>query len=210
MSRLLWEDQRVTAAEQIRADVRDEARRRLREEILVAAGEQAAGVGWSAVRLGAVADQVGISRQTLHANVGTKESLGQAVVLRETEQVLAVAVAALDSRPDDPVAAVAAAVADTLHYLAGNGLFQTILADPTDPLLPLLTSRSRPLIERASQAVAQWAVPRCPSVPEAQVLEVTDSLIRLTVSHAVLPADPPDDVAARLARLFRVGTSPAG
>jgi AcrR family transcriptional regulator len=210
MSSALWEHQRVTMAEQIRSDVREESRRRLREEILDAAAGQAASIGWSAVRLGAVADQVGISRQTLHANVGTKEALGQAVVQRETERVLAVAVAALERRPDDPVAAVAAAVADTLHCLAGNALLQTMLADPTDPLLPLLTSRSRPLIDRASQAVAQWAVPRCPAVPEAQVLEVTDSLIRLTVSHAVLPTDPPDEVAGRLARLFRAGTAPTG
>lgn len=198
----------TTTAEQIRADARDEARRRLRGEILDAAAGQAASAGWSSVRLGAVADQVGISRQTLHANVGTKEALGQAVMLRETERVLAVAVAALERRPDDPVAAVAAAVADALHSLAGNELLQTILADPTDPLLPLLTSRSRWLIDRASQAVAQWAMAQFPAIPEAQVLEVTDSLIRLTVSHAVLPTEAPDAVAARLARWFRAGTAP--
>ena len=199
----------MTTAEQIRTDAASEVRRRLREEILDAAAGQAVASGWSSVRMGVLAEQVGISRQTLHARFGTKEALGRAVVMRETERVLDAALAALADEPEDPVAAVAAAVSRTLQSLSANPLLQAVLADPSDPLLPLLTSRSRPLIDRASQAVAQWALPQCPHTPRDQVLDVTDSLVRLTVSHAVLPTDPPDVVATRLSRLFAAAGRPA-
>lgn len=196
----------MTTAEQIRVDARGEARRRLREEILAEAAAEAAASGWSPVRMGVLADRVGISRQTLHATFGTKEALGRAVVMRETELVLGTVLAALSTEPEDPVAAVAAAVSQALRSLANNPLLQAILDDPADPLLPLLTSRSRPLIERACAAVAQWALSQCPRTPRDRVLDVTDSLVRLTVSHALLPTEPPDVVATRLAQVFAGAT----
>jgi len=75
----------MTTAEGIRA----QARQRLRDAMLDAARELALGAGgWAGVRMGAVAHAVGVSRQRLHAEFGTKDALGQVLVLRETERFL--------------------------------------------------------------------------------------------------------------------------
>ena len=73
----------MTTAAAIRADQRADTRRRMREAMLSAAHGLAVARGWGAVRMGEVAQHVGVSRQTLYAEFGSKEALGQALVLRD-------------------------------------------------------------------------------------------------------------------------------
>ena len=72
------------AVADLRAETREFGRTRLRELALDAAREVALDRGWAAVRMGEVALAVGISRQSLHAEFGTKGDLGHALVVRET------------------------------------------------------------------------------------------------------------------------------
>lgn len=177
--------------------------------MLEAARETAVAEGWGAVRMGAVAARVGVSRQTLHAEFGTKEALGQALVLRETEAFLAGVTHALDQQPGDLEAALRAAVEFTLRSTARNPLLQTILtsarAGGDETLLPLLTSRSEPLLHRSSDVLRRWVAEHHPGLAEDDVADVVDSAVRLVVSHAVLPAEDPQVVAVRVARLAARG-----
>ena len=195
----------MTTAARIRAASRAEARAQLREAILDAAYAAALASGWAGVRIGAVAAAVGVSRQTLHQQFGTKEALGQALVLREAEGILSGVLEVLQ-RWDDPADAVAAAGEDALVRLAGHPLLQGMLAGPQgDGLLPQVTSRSRPLLDRASAAVAQWSVGQRPDAPQEQHLEVADALVRLVISYALMPGDEPGRIGVRLGRLYRAG-----
>lgn len=197
-----------TAAE-IRAEVRAEGRLRLRAALLDAARATTVEQGWGSVRMGAVAARVGVSRQTVHAEFGTKEALGQAVVLREADQFLVEVRRTLNRHPEDVVLAVREAATRTLDLLAGNPLLASVLTGPARPgdetLLPMLTSRGQPLVGRATAEVASWLADRCPDAPADLVADLADSVVRLVVSHALQPADPPSVVGARLSRIVATG-----
>lgn len=193
----------MTTAAQIRAASRAEARSQLREAILDAAYADALASGWPAVRMGSLATAVGVSRQTLHNQFGTKEALGQALVLREAAAFLAGVLQVLDSRPGDPCGAVAAAVEDALVRLADHPLLQAVLASPDgDGLLPHMTSRGRPLLDSAAAAVAHWSAGQRPHAAPEQHHEVAGLLVRLVISYAVMPGDDPRRVGERLGRLY--------
>lgn len=207
---LAGQDGRMTTA----ADIRAEARQRLRDAMLDAAHELTVSGGWGAVRMGAVATRVGVSRQTLHAEFGTKEALGQALVLRTTDQFLAGVTDALERSPGRLREAVEAAVGFTLERCALDPLLQTILTSARgtgdETLLPLLTSRSEPVLQRSSEVMTAWVAAHHPELDPAVVRDVVDSVVRLVVSHAVLPVDPPAAVAGRLGRLAELGLGLGG
>lgn len=192
---------RVTTA----ADIRADARTRVRDAMLDAAHALVVESGWGAVRMGAIAARVGVSRQTLHAEFGTKEALGQALVLRVTDRFLDGVGEALAPHGDDVGAAVRAAVTYTLTGTAADPLLQTVLTSTRgagdETLLPLLTSRGEPLLQRASAVLTAWLRAVRPELPGGLAAEVVDSVVRLVVSHAVLLLDPPDVVGERLGRL---------
>lgn len=191
------------------ADIRADARARTRDAMLDAAHEAAVAGGWGAVRMGAVASRVGVSRQTLHAEFGTKEALGQALVLRTTERFLDGVTQTLDAHPGRLGEAVAATVAFTLERTAEDPLLQTVLTSARsagdETLLPLLTSRSEPVLLRSSQVLSAWVLEHHPELARTDVDDVVDSVVRLVVSHVVLPVEPPAVVGARLGRLAERG-----
>ena len=147
----------MTTAEGIRA----EARQRLRDAMLDAARELALGAGgWAGVRMGAVAHAVGVSRQRLHVEFGTKGALGQALVLRETERFLTGVVGTLPACDGRLEAGLDAAVSFTLLASADDPLLQTILKNgggsEEGGLLPLITTRGQPLLHRATLVLSTW------------------------------------------------------
>lgn len=189
----------------VAAEIRADARQRVRVAMLDAAHELTVEHGWGAVRMGAIATRVGVSRQTLHAEFGTKDALGQALVLSITDRFLLGVAAALEARADRLGDAVRAAVTYTLERTAEDPLLQTVLTSTRgtgdETLLPLLTSRGEPLLHRASGVLSGWVGERFPALDRALVAEVVDSVVRLVVSHAVLLLDPPAVVGERLGRL---------
>lgn len=199
----------MSTAADIRSDLRAEGRARMRDAMLDATYAIVLEQGWGAVRMGRVAARVGVSRQTLHAQFGTKDALGQALVLREADRFLELIAAALDEHPDDVVDAVRHAATVTLEMLAANPLLQAILAGPVRPgdesLLPLLTSRGQPLVHRASEGVTAWLRTHSPGSDPALLADLVDSVVRLVVSHSLMPVDPADVVGDRLARIVATG-----
>lgn len=207
-----WQTSPVPTVADIRADSRADARRRMREAMLDAAHESTVEGGWGAVRMGAVAARVGVSRQTLHTEFGTKDALGQALILRETERFLLGVTEALDRHPGRLGPALRAAITYTLSSTAANPLLQTVLTSARsggdETLLPLLTSRSEPLLHRSSDVLCAWVGNHHPELDAAVVADVVDSVVRLVVSHAVLPQERPGVVAERIARLAERGLTP--
>ena len=61
-----------------------------RDRIVAAAVEMTTSSGWAAVTMARLADAVGVSRQTVYNEVGSKPALAEAMVLEELTRFLGV------------------------------------------------------------------------------------------------------------------------
>ncbi len=187
----------------LRAETRAYGRARLRDVALDAAREVVLDRGWAAVRMGAIATQVGISRQSLHAEFGTKEELGNALVMRETAQFFEEVGTRLSAHPGD----LAAAVSDAAEYMVtvarANPLLETILTRAAGggdvSLLSLFTVRGEALLETAFTLVRDWVNGQWPAADPADVRLMVESVVRLCQSHILTPTRSPDAVGADMA-----------
>ena len=179
-------------------------RRQVREQALDTAHAMLVERGWDALTVSAVAAAVGVSRPTFYKEFASKTDLGAALVRRETERFLAGVGQVLEEHTDDADRAVAAAVRFTLLEAEANPLLHAVLTSTrggSESLLPLLTTRSAPLLEAASAALTGWFAEHYPDLDEDTVAEGVDAVVRLVVSHMVLPAAPAEETAERLARV---------
>lgn len=189
----------------LRAETRAFGRSRLRELALDAARDVVLDRGWAAVRMGAIAATIGISRQSLHAEFGTKEELGNALVMRETSTFFDGLQILLAEHPGDLAAGVLAAAQYMLAVTRDNPLLQTILtlapANGDVSLLPLLTTRSEPLIDGAVHVFGDWVAEQWPALDPADAHLMVETMVRLTLSHILTPTREPSEVAQDLARV---------
>ena len=188
----------------LKAETRAFSRARLRELALDAARDVVLDRGWAAVRMGAIASAVGISRQSLHGEFGTKDELGDALVMRETATFLDGVQARLAEHPGDLAGGVADAAEFMLSATRDDPLLQTILTrTPTiggdQSLLPLLTTRGEPLIDHAMQIVGNWVTEQCPSTDASDLRLMVESVVRLAHSHLLTQTRTPSAAARDLA-----------
>jgi AcrR family transcriptional regulator len=187
------------------ADVWDsgsmQQRRTLRDDLLDAAAALIIERGFRRVRMQDVADAVGVSRQTVYNEFGDKWRLAEALNLRENDRYLDAVDEAM-TRHEDLYSAVADAVSYTLATAADDPLKKAILTGAgSEDLLPLMTTRAEPVLFAAKKRIIAHTLRQWPQADETAVVELVDMVVRLTMSHVVLPTDPPETVAARLARL---------
>ena len=176
-------------------------RRRLREDLLDAAARLIIERGFRRVRMQDIADAVGVSRQTVYNEFGDKWGLAQALTLRENERYLDGVDAALSDHADLH-SAVAAAVSYTLRTAADDPLKKaTLTGEGSEDLLPLMTTRAEPVLFAARERIVSHTVRKWPQLDATEVTELADAVIRLTMSHVMLPTEPAEVVAERLARL---------
>lgn len=194
---------RVTVVD-LRAETRAFGRARLRELALDAARDIALTRGWAAVRMGAIATAIGISRQSLHGEFGTKDELGNALVLRETTTFLDGVAARLAEHPGDLAGGVADAVEFMLSATLDDPLLQTVLTRAPvnggdQSLLPLLTTRGEPLIEHAMDIVGRWVSEQWPSADPDDTRIMVESVVRLAHSHLLTQTRSPSESGRDLA-----------
>jgi AcrR family transcriptional regulator len=148
-----------------------------------------------------IAAAVGVSRQTVYNEFGSKWGMAKALMLRQNDRYLDGVDAALSGH-DDLYTAVAAAVGYTLETAADDPFRKAALtgADGGD-LLPLLTTEAEPLLFAAQDRILRHAARHWPRHAGPDLADVIESVVRLTVSHVMLPVEPPETVAHRLARL---------
>ena len=129
----------------------------MNERVVAAAAELTCEVGWSRVTMAKLADRVGVSRQTVYNEMGSKPALAEAMVLRELAIFLAGVDSAFEEHPTDLVAAIRAASLTVLTLAETNALLQAVVSASygaeTD-LLPLLTTQSDALVDTAKQVIS--------------------------------------------------------
>ncbi|MFB9728757.1 TetR/AcrR family transcriptional regulator [Haloechinothrix salitolerans] len=189
-----------------RSTFRESVRSLLREQLLDAASESLVAGGWNQLKMADVARAVGVSRQTVYNEFGNKTSLGEALAMREAERFLDGIAAILDQHPDDLLDAITAAVEYTLGEAEVNPLLKAILTATrggATELLPFVTTRSGPILAAATRVLLTYLNDHWPEIEldEAERTLVVESIVRLVVSHLVMPLAPAAEVARQISWL---------
>jgi AcrR family transcriptional regulator len=180
----------------------------LREQVLDVTASMICADGWQAVTMARVADRVGVSRQSVYKEIGSKTALGEAVVTRETDRVLAGVAEQLRAHGADPAAGIPAAVEYVLRSGADNPLIKAVLVGAhggDSDLLPLLAIRPEPVLGRAVAAVTAEAGDLYGGfLPPELIGQASEIVVRLTLSHLMQPTGPIDDAVAQIRTLIEL------
>src|SRR4051794_18723092 len=149
-----------------------------------------------------LAERVGVSRQTVYNEVGSKPRLAEEMVLAELAKFLAVVDLAFDEQPDDLIEAIRRASRAVLELARRNALLQAVVSasyGAETELLPLLTSRNDALVMAATQTVQARVGASRLGTAERPLAAAIDVVGRLVLSHVVPPAGNPADTADDIA-----------
>jgi AcrR family transcriptional regulator len=176
----------------------------LRESILQAADRLLAQSSWGALTMAQVAKGAGVSRQTVYNELGNRAELARAYALWAADQLL-----------DDVERSVAAHRDDLREALVST--FSTLLAighehplvraledeEGSAELAAALVSGTRSLlVVVASDRLAEIIERAWPALPHDPVTSVSEVLVRLAVSHLLLPTATPEEAAAQVAEIL--------
>jgi len=185
------------------ATFRESVRDLLRDRLLDAAASITAQEGWGAVTMGKLADEVGVSRQTVYNELGSKPRIAEELVMRELGRFLDI-VRRRMSGHSELVEALRSACEGALEVAASNPLLKAVLESAHtggSDLLPLLTTQSQGLIESASAVVIETVQEQGfeTGLDETELGVAVDAIIRLVLSHVMQPAKSPTEAAADIA-----------
>jgi AcrR family transcriptional regulator len=156
-----------------------------------------------------VAKRARLSRQTVYRYFPSKGALLEATVLREERVFIANMIGAAE-RHRELEPALRAAIEAALRTGQAHALLNRLLATEPNSLVALVTTDRGPVLSAARVALEEILGGWLPRAPKARLGLAADAVARLLVSYVVNPpADPPHQVAARLAQLLVHGL-PAG
>ncbi len=179
------------------------ARELLRQTLFGAARDQLEQRAWSEITMSDIAASAGVSRQTLYKEFGSRNEFGLAFVIHEGEHFLDEVDAAVKQHLDDPRAAVNAALELFLRTAGDDPLIRILLSDDgTGGMLPFVTTQGMPVVQWATARLAATIAAGWPQAPEADVLLLSESLVRLAISYITAPSESPETTAAAAARLL--------
>ena len=177
----------------------------LRDSLIDAAAEALTRNSWAATRMADIAAAVGVSRQTVYNEFGTKDELGRALLLRESSRFLGEVEAAQDDHPGDPVGGLAAALEVFLRRTQQEPLLRAIIggADAEHPDLgPILTGQGGAVLPFITDRLTERFASDWPGADHAGVRRYADAVVRLAISHVVFPVAEPAETAVEIARVL--------
>lgn len=167
----------------------------VRERLMDAAYAEVVSGVWADQRMVDIAAAAQVSRQTLYNVFGSKEGLLQAVVVREVNALLDMVIRLLEEG-EDPPHAVSRATGLVLLSARDNPLLRAVVTGDRD-LLPVLTTRSAPLLDVLGERITAMLGERYPDLDTGVAVATADVALRLTVSYSLQPIDP-DEAAQRV------------
>lgn len=166
-------------------------------------------VGWSRVTMAALADRVGVSRQTVYNEIGTKPALAEAMIGHELDRFLGVVNLAFDDHPVDLVEAIRTAALGVLELAQDNRLLHAVVSathGADTELLPLLTTHSESLLSVAKAVVRERIAAYDVALEAGQLDAGIDMVVRVVLSHVMQPSGSPahtsEDIAWVAARVL--------
>jgi AcrR family transcriptional regulator len=172
----------------------------LRRTVVAAVDELVRARGWTATTMADVAAAAGVSRQTLYNEFGSRQSLVEEYVSSEIEAMLVEVEAEVRADAADPRTALRTAFALFLRLASDEPLVRIIAADAEGgELIRLLTTVGRSVaLTRVSTLITDvW-----PQVSAADAEIVSESLVRLAISHALFPTGDPQRTAEDVTRMI--------
>jgi AcrR family transcriptional regulator len=169
-----------------------------RSRIIAAAARLTCSDGWSKVTMGRLATEAGVSRQTVYNAVGSREDLAEAMVLTESAKFIFRIVEGFDSHPDDLMAAIRAALENTLVLAQGNELLRAVVSathGADTELLPLLTTHSESLLGTIKVVVQDRVDTYEIDLEPERIATVIDIVVRTALSHVMQPTATPRETA---------------
>ncbi len=164
------------------------ARALLRETIVGAVDELTRTRGWASTTMADVARAAGVSRQTLYNEFGSRPALVEAYVTHEIEKIVGEVGEAVRLHAEDAHRALRSAFELFLKLASDEPIVQIIQASgaETDSLQRLLTGIGQTL---ASERIATLINEIWPQVGGHDAELLAGSLVRLAISHALVPDD---------------------
>lgn len=182
----------------------------MRERVVVAAVRLTGEVGWAQVTMARLAEVVGVSRQTVYNEIGTKPRLAEAMILGELDRFLGVVSVSFDAHPDDLVAAIRGATLSVLELATDNPLLHAVVSathGADTELLPLLTTHADSLLVTAKAVIGERLAPYDVPLGPERLAAAIDMVVRVVLSHVMQPSGSPsataDDLAWIAARVLR-------
>src|SRR3954454_11901345 len=154
--------------------------------------------GWAQVTMARLADAVGVSRQTVYNEIGSKPRLAEAMILHELERFLGLVTLAFDVHPTDLVAAIRDASRAVLEASQDNPLLRAIVSathGADTELLPLLTTHAGTLLSTAKAVVVERMAPYDVALTPTQLEAAIDVVVRVVLSHVMQPSASPEQTA---------------
>ncbi|GAA3847811.1 TetR family transcriptional regulator [Saccharothrix violaceirubra] len=156
--------------------------------MLDAAAGLIAAHGARGLRMADVATKAGVSRQTVYNEFRNKGRLVQAVALHKTAEF----VDGLRERMAgcaDPVDGLRAGFGFAFDLAASDPLARSVLGGAhAEDMLPMLTTRGRPVLDLATAAVAAHVREHWPLLTPERTALVADTAVRIAISHLLTPA----------------------
>jgi len=147
-----------------------------------------------------VAAAAGVSRQTVYNEFGSRQALVEAYITREIEALVADIEEEVRGGSQDPHAALHTAFGLFLKLASDEPVVQIIVAEAEGgELIRLLTGVGRSV---ATGRIATLIVEVWPQVTLSDAELLAESLVRLAISHALMPTSDPQDTAASIERLI--------
>lgn len=176
------------------------ARTLLRDTVMTAVDDLVRSRGWAATTMSDVAKASGVSRQTLYNEFGSRPALVEAYVAREIGTLIAEVGEVVRANPDDAHIALRSAFELFLKLALDEPVVQLIVAGAEDAeLIGLLTGLGQNL---AQVEVAQLIPEVWPQVSAEDAQLLAGSLVRLAISHALVPTSDPGVVASGVGRML--------
>lgn len=183
-----------------RPSLAEESRSLRHDRLLDAVGELLADDLWRDVTMAGVAERAGVSRQTLYNAFGSREELAQAYLMREAERFLAAIEDAVASNVADPRRALRCAAELFLSLVSSHPMVRAIGTAEGEELVALATTRGGVLLATMTARLAELIRSSWPEVDPDGARLLAETLVRLAISHAVLPSAAPERTAAEISR----------
>jgi AcrR family transcriptional regulator len=172
----------------------------LRETVIDAVDDLVRNRGWSATKMSDVAAAAGVSRQTLYNEFGSRQALVEAYVAREIENLIAEVTKEVLANADDAHRALRIAFTLFLRLASDEPVVQLITSNADGgELHQLLTGLGRAV---ASERIAHLIPQVWPQVGTDDARLLAESLVRLAISHALLPSQDPAATARDVGRML--------
>jgi AcrR family transcriptional regulator len=176
------------------------ARSLLRDTVITAVDDLARTRGWAATTMSDVAAAAGVSRQTVYNEFGSRSALVEAYLAREIGELVTATAVAVRANADNAHNALREAFALFLKLASDEPVVQIIVSDGTDgELMRMLTGVGQSL---AGARIATLITEVWPQVTLDDAALLAESLVRLAISHSLLPSDPPAVVAEGVSRML--------